>query len=317
MTSQANMPEFDDELMLRVARAYYLDDHSKVQIAAETGLSRWQVARLITSARSRGFVRIEVGDPSEENEELGRRLAARLRLKSATVISRSDDSTHAPTIDGIGRALASLLSDEIHAGQTIGLTWSRAIEAMTHHLARLAPCDVVQLAGALTMPGDRLGSVEVIRQVARIAEGTAHPMYAPLFVGDLDAAAALRLQPEIADCLARVSNLDVAVLSIGTWEETGSALYPIVPQEMAEAARRAGAVGEVSGRLFDADGRPVSHDIDDRVIGATIDSLRDVPHIIATSYGGHRAEATIAAARSGLIDVLVADELLARAILAA
>lgn len=314
-TQPPSVELFDDELMLRVARSYYLDDHSKVQIAAETGLSRWQVARLISTARTRGFVRIQVGDPSEENEELGRRLAAHLRLKSAIVISRADESAHSPTIDGIGRALAALLAEEVHAGQTIGLTWSRAIEAMTHHLDRLAPCDVVQLAGALTFSGDRLGSVEVIRQVARVAEGTAHPMYAPLFVGDLDAAAALRQQPEIAECLERVSSLDVAVVSVGTWEETGSALYPIVPREMAEAARSAGAVGEVSGRVFDADGRCVSNDIDDRVIGATLDALRDVPHIIATSYGSHRAAATTAAARSGLIDVLVADELLARAIL--
>ncbi|MGV2985143.1 sugar-binding transcriptional regulator [Microbacterium sp. AGC85] len=311
----ANFTEFDDELMLRIARAYYINDESKVQIAADTGLSRWQVARLLSSARARGFVRIQVGDPSEENEELGRRLAARLRLKSATVISRSDDSAHMPTIDGIGRALAALLTEQVTAGQTVGLTWSRAIEAMTHHLSYLPPCDVVQLAGALTFPGDRLGSVEVIRQVARIAEGTAHPMYAPLFVGDLDAATALRQEPEIAECLDRVSTLDVAVVSVGTWEETGSALYPIVPPALAEAARRGGAIGEVSGRVFDADGRSVSQDIDDRVLGATLDSLRDVPHIVATSYGGHRAAATIAAAGSGLIDVLVADEVLARAIL--
>lgn len=313
--TQPNPSDFDDELMLRVARAYYLDDESKVQIAAETGLSRWQVARLISSARTRGFVSIQVGDPSEENQELGRRVAARLRLKSATVISRSDDSAHVPTLDGIGRALATLLSDEVQAGQTIGLTWSRAIESMTHHLSSLPPSDVVQLAGALTFSGDRLGSVEVIRQVARIAEGTAHPMYAPLFVGDLDAAAALRQQPEIADCLDRVNALDVAVISIGTWEESGSALYPIVPKEMADAALRSGAVGEVSGRVFDADGKSVSRDIDDRVIGATLDSLRDVPHIVATSYGAHRAAATMAAARSGLIDVLITDELLAHAVL--
>ncbi|GAA4489444.1 sugar-binding transcriptional regulator [Microbacterium panaciterrae] len=310
------MESFDDEVMLRVARAYYLEDRSKVQIAEETELSRWQVARLLTSARTRGFVRIHVGDPSEENEDLSRRLAKALSLRSTVVISRADDSAHGPTIDGIGRALAGLLAQEITAGQTIGLTWSRAIEAMTHHLDVLPPCDVVQLAGALTFTGDRRGSVEVVRHTARVSGGTAHPMYAPLFLENLDAAAALRRQPDIAECLERVSTLDVAILSVGTWEETGSALYPIVPTELAEAATAAGAVGELSGRVFDADGQPVSRELDDRVIGASLAELRDVPEIIASSYGAHRAAATIAAARAGLMDVLVADEPLAQAILA-
>jgi len=316
MTTQVAAEAFDDELMLLVARAYYLEDRSKVQIAEQTGLSRWQVARLITTARTRGFVRIQVGDPSQANDDLGKRLARSLGLQSAIVIARTDGSSNIPTIDGIGAALADLLTAEVSAGQTIGLTWSRAIEAMTHHLHQLAPCDVVQLAGALTFAGNRLGSVEVIRQVAKVAEGTAHPMYAPLFVEDRDAATALRRQPAIAECLERASALDLAVVSVGTWTDTGSALYPIVPKDLAESATLAGAVGEVSGRVFDANGKPVSPQIDDRVIGADIAQLRRAPRIIATSYGAHRAIATIAAARADLMDILIADESLAHAVLA-
>ena len=47
-----------------VARRYYLDQRSKVEIAGELGLSRFKIARLLDMARDSGLVRIEIGHPS-------------------------------------------------------------------------------------------------------------------------------------------------------------------------------------------------------------------------------------------------------------
>jgi hypothetical protein len=43
-----------------VARRYYLQEQSKVDIAALLGISRFKVARLLDEARSTGLVRIEI-----------------------------------------------------------------------------------------------------------------------------------------------------------------------------------------------------------------------------------------------------------------
>jgi DNA-binding transcriptional regulator LsrR (DeoR family) len=303
------------ELMLEVARAYYLRDRSKVQIAEDTGLSRWQVARLLTDARAQGIVTIRVGDPGQENAQLGAGLAAALGIERAIVIGRSRGLRIPPTIDSIAQALAGLLTATVTAGQRIGLTWSRVIEAMPAHLDRLAPCEVVQLAGALTFAGDRMGSVEVIRQIARIADGTAYPIYAPLFAASAETADSLSRQPEIQDVLRRAAELDIAVVGLGTWTAEGSIVLPLVPAELAAAATRAGAVAEISGRVFGPDGEPVAPEIDARIIGITAAELRAVPHIIAAGYGAHRAEAAIAAARGGFVRTLLVDEPLADAIL--
>ena len=48
-------------LTASVARRYYLDGRSKVEIAEEFALSRFKVARLLDDARSSGLVRIEIG----------------------------------------------------------------------------------------------------------------------------------------------------------------------------------------------------------------------------------------------------------------
>src|ERR687894_332315 len=49
-------------LTASVARRYYLDGKSKVEIADELGMSRFQVARLLEAARASGLVRIEITD---------------------------------------------------------------------------------------------------------------------------------------------------------------------------------------------------------------------------------------------------------------
>ena len=52
-----------DVLATRVARRCYVDEHSKLQIAAELGISRFKVARLLELAGARGIVSITITGP--------------------------------------------------------------------------------------------------------------------------------------------------------------------------------------------------------------------------------------------------------------
>lgn len=307
--------DVDPQVLIRVARAYHLEDRSKVQIAADEGLSRFQVARLLQHARESGVVQVRVDDPAATDADLSRRLAIALGIRRSVVVGRSRALGMMPTIDSVAAALARLLSSTVMSGQRVGLTWSRVIERLPGHLLELPPCDVVQLAGALSFSGDRLGSVEVTRQVALLAGGVAHPFYAPLYVDDVRTAASLRRQPEIARCLDLIGQLDIAVVSVGHWSEQGSAVYPLLPRDRAEQLAAAGGICEVSGRLLDRAGEPLSADLDAHVIGIESDQLRAVPERIATSYGEYRAEATIAATRAGFVSTLVVDEPQARRVL--
>jgi len=305
----------EEELALHVARRYYLDDQSKVDVAKALGLSRFQVARLIADARRRGQVRIEIGSPGRIDEELGRDLAAALGIAHAVVVQDSSGPSGS-AVRHIADALALVLAEVVQEGDTLGMAWSRAIETMARSLESLRPCTVVQLAGALHLTGDRLGSVEVVRRIAEVAGGSARPVYAPIVVDSATTAAALRRQAGIADSLDLVSGMDVAVFSVGTWRPSGSAVFDVVDEEARAEATAAGAVGEVSGRLLSADGEHLTTSLDERIVGVTVEELLGVPTRIVTSHGAYRARATVAAVRAGLVGTLVTDDTLARAVLA-
>jgi DNA-binding transcriptional regulator LsrR (DeoR family) len=303
----------EEELALHVARRYYLDDQSKVDVAKALGLSRFQVARLIADARRRGQVRIEIGAPGRLDEGLGRGLAESLGIGRAVVVQGSGSTE---SVKHVAEALGQVLGEVVREGDTLGICWSRPVEALARTLEALQPCTVVQLAGALHLTGDRLGSVEVVRALAAVSGGTAHPVYAPLVVDSAETAQALRRQPSIAGSLDLAAGADVAVFGVGSWRPSGSAVYDTVADEVRQEAVAAGAVGEVSGRLLAADGSPVRTALDDRVVGVSLDGLHAVPTRIVTAHGAHRAEATVAVVRAGLVGTLVVDDALARALLA-
>lgn len=300
--------------MLEVARAYYLEDRSKVQIAEETGLSRWQVARVLNDAREQGVVTIHVQDEDESGGGLAGRLQQALGVRHAVVAPGRALRPDAG-VEAVAQALATYLGETVGPGESLAIGWSRVVEAMPARLQRLAPCDVVQLAGALTFTGDRVGSVEVIRQVARAAGGTAYPVYAPLVAPTGDIAASLLSSPEIADVMQRAVRADHAVVGIGTWTKEGSSILPLLPADLAKRTADAGAAAVISGRVMDDEGRPLDVGVDERIVGPTLGQLRTVTNIIGTCFGAHRVDAVRAAVRGGLVDVLIVDESLARALL--
>src|SRR6478672_5797375 len=146
-------------LTASVARRYYLDGRSKVEIAEEFALSRFKVARLLDDARSSGLVRIEIGHPGVVDVELSARLMEALRFTHCVVTDTPDD--HPATLrEHLGPAAAELLTEIVTPEDVLGLSWARSVSAMAGELRVLAPVPVVQLTGPPVRPGLQNSSSE-------------------------------------------------------------------------------------------------------------------------------------------------------------
>jgi DNA-binding transcriptional regulator LsrR (DeoR family) len=301
-------------LTASVARRYYVDGKSKIEIADEFSLSRFKVARLIHAARASGLVRIEIGYPGVIDVDLSGRLRDAFGLRHAVVIDASDDDAGALR-QHLGEAAAELLSEITGPDDVLGLAWARSVSAMTTALTRLAAVPVVQLTGALSRP-DSDSSVDLVRQAARISGGQAYFFYAPMIVRDAAMALALRRQPEVARAFARFDSVTKAVVGIGLWAPGQSTVYDATDEKERRLAHRLGVCAEISGVLVGADGPPVRTGLTDRMIGVSGVHMRAVPEVIAIAYGVAKAPAVHAAMRSGLVRGLVTHATLARALLA-
>jgi len=301
-------------LTASVARRYYLDGRSKVEIAEEFALSRFKVARLLDDARSSGLVRIEIGHPGVVDVELSARLMEALGLTHCVVTDTPDD--HPATLrEHLGAAAAELLTEIVTPDDVLGLSWARSVSAMAAELRVLAPVPVVQLTGALARPGADDSSIELVREVARVGGGPAYFFYAPMAVSDPVTARALRGQPEVARAFGLIGSVTKAVAGVGAWEPEQSTLYDATGEAERGELRAAGVCAEVSGVLIDDSGEPVSAPLTERMIGITAAQMRAVPEVIGIVYGLAKARAVSAAVRGGYVDSLVTHSTLATALI--
>jgi DNA-binding transcriptional regulator LsrR (DeoR family) len=302
-------------LIASIARRYYLEGRSKIEIAEELGLSRFKVARLLETARASGLVHIEIANPDMIDVDLSTRLRDAYDLQHAVVVDTPDDN---PTIlrERLGNAAAELLSEIVTADDVLGLAWSRSVSAMTNALNRLPTIPVVQLTGALVQLDVADSSVDLVRQAARISGGAAHFFYAPTVVPDPATARALRKQPEVARTFGRFGSVTKAVVGVGLWAPGESTVYDAANEKVRRELHRRGVCGEIAGVLIDADGRPAESDLTERMIGISAAQLRAISEVIGLAYSIARSPAVQAAIRGGFINSLVTHPSLARALVA-
>lgn len=300
-----------EELLAGIGQAYYLDNRSKVEIADEHGISRFQVARLLDEARATGIVHIDVRRPDDKVKVDADALAVLLGIKKVVVVKTGGDEF--VQRDRQGRALASELMDIARAGMTIGVSWSRTLDLAARHVTKLPKCSIVQLAGALPVPGGG-NPLELVQRLGSAGGGRTWPIWAPLVVDSEATANGLRRQPEIAEALRQADLLDLAVVAIGAWSPNLSTVWDRADNTVRQAALDKGAVAECSGRLIAADGTAVVTDLDARVLAVTVPQLRRTPAVIGVAHGVGRTSAVVACIAAGIIGTLVIDEELAVAL---
>jgi DNA-binding transcriptional regulator LsrR (DeoR family) len=301
-------------LTATVARRYYLDGATKSEIAAELDLSRFKVARLLEQARASGLVRIEFDHGGDFDLELSLRLQETHGLRHCVVVDvpEGDDEL---LRDALGRAAARLLTEIVRAEDVLGLVWARTLLSMRSSLQQLAPCTVVQLTGALHRPDVDESAIELVRDLASLAGGPAFAFYAPMIVPDAATARVMRTQPEIARALDMAHQVTKAVVGVGAWEAGLSTVADALTEAERREGRELGVRAEIGGVQLDADGRPVTTPLTDRLIGIDAERLRAVDDVIGLVYGARKAEAVRAALRGGFVTSLVTHGAMAEALL--
>jgi DNA-binding transcriptional regulator LsrR (DeoR family) len=292
-------------------RRYYLDGASKSEIAAELGISRFKVARLLEKARRDGIVRIDIDPLPELDLDLGDALARAFRLRSAVVV-RSAPGTGELAFAQLGRAAAAILGDTLDTGDVLGVSWGRTLHAMVEQLPRLPGCSVVQLVGSVPTLDLATNSLELVRRLAERATGPVFPLHVPLVVRSADMADALRLDPMAATTTGMFRSLTRAVVGIGAWAE-GNAIRAALSDDDKRLTDEAGGVADIASIVLDAGGRQVrAAGLPERCIAIREDQLRRVPDVIAIAGGAAKVPAIRAALASGLVHRLVTSEDAAR-----
>ena len=307
----------EEELIVRVAWEYFMNQTSQAVIAQQLGVSRPTISRLIQKARTMGIVRISIdsqfGVCIRLEDEFRRRLQLVTQIVPQGFANREIGSI-------LGEAAASYINQHIRTVSRIAVGWGRTISHIAQS-AYLNPQDrtggeVVEMVGAFSSSGDKLATLRVAGNLAQAYGMTAYALNAPAIAPDAETCNLLKNHEQIREVLEKACTADLAVASLGTVDET-STLYTmgLVTSEDLYRLRMLGAVGEILGRFFNREGRPVNSQLDDRLVGITLEQLRRIPVVMIVAGGSEKVYALLGAIRGGLMNHLVTDENTARLIL--
>ncbi|RYZ32412.1 MAG: RNA polymerase subunit sigma-70 [Propionibacteriaceae bacterium] len=308
---------FDPSMLYAVAKLYYLEDATQAEVAAQLGTSRATVSRLLSEARRQGIVKIQVIAPEESGaDDLAANLATALGLTSVE-LSAPFPPTGPGAADVLGSVLApavgrALDSVGLSPGDVLLVSSGRTVyEVARYELPRLPGVVVAPTVGGTDQPEAWYQTNEITRLVAERIGGRAMYLFAPALPGP-ELYETLQHDPTIQRVLHLWPHARCVLTGIGA----PPLLRAQAPQFIdTSSAGLVEAIGDICSRFFSRSGAPVTFPGSERLIALDLETLKQVPVVIAVAAGADKVAPLIAAARAGFFDHLVTDPQTARLVL--
>ncbi|AJY38185.1 putative sugar-binding domain protein (plasmid) [Burkholderia humptydooensis] len=304
-----------DELT-RLATLYYVDGLTQEDLSKQFSLSRAKIGRLLKRAQDEGIVEIRVRHHPRDTRDLERDLIQRFNIKKAIIsVNHKDQDKQRELLAGL---VASHL-DRILANNTIvAVGMGRNINAIAEHAisSTQRSATFVCAIGGFYRGGETMNPDHISRQLAIRFGGASETLYAPALVRGLQVREELLNNDAVKSTLDKARRAHVALVGIGNINEDSNMVRAgwFASDEIAEL-RHLGAVGDVMGYHFiGIGGRPVVTPVQDRVIGLSLDELRQIPNVIAVASENTKTTAVLGALRTGAINTLATTEAIAQSI---
>ena len=313
----ADGSRFDPSMLYAAAKLYYLEDATQADVAAQLGTSRATVSRLLSEARRQGIVTIQVTAPETLGADgLAERLAAALGLASVEISAPLPAPSTGPA-DVMGSVLAPAVARALRAvalapGDVLLVSSGRTVyEISRYDLPPLPGVIVAPTVGGTDQPEAWYQTNEITRRVAERVGGRAMYLFAPALPG-----------PELYETLQH----DPAIQRVlHLWPHarcllTGVGAPPLLRAQAPQfidtsSAALVEAVGDICSRFFSRSGAPVTFPGSERFIALDLETLKQIPVVIAVASGADKVAPLIAAARAGFFNHLVTDPQTARLVL--
>lgn len=303
------------DLAARAAWLSFVGGLTQDQIAADLGISRQRVQRLVARAQAEGLIRVRIAHPIAVCLELERALKARFGLESAWV--SPDVGTGGDPLGGLAPFAAPVI-ERIFLGEksrSIAVGTGRTLRGVVEHMQSIdgSHHKLVSLIGNVAPDG----SASFYEVIMRLAEKTTAPHYQmsiPVVARSPEELELFRSLPHVQATRVLAAAADIAIVGIGQMGRDAPLLVDgfISPAEQAEL-EAAGAVGEMLGNIFDSDGVYLDHPINSRIVGVRVPTGH--MSVLCIAAGASKVMPLRAALAGKLMSGLITDETTAKALL--
>ena len=280
-------------------------------------MSRTQVSRMISQAKSEGVVDFTIRNPFSKESALEGEMLDYFNLRDVIVVDTNEpDIGKSDSL--MAQAGAAYLETVFHDGDIIGVMAGKTINTLAKELKETERKNLnfVPLIGGWGSVGISGHSNFNASLMAKQTKGTGWLLHAPAIVSSVKTRSILYEENEIKRVIKMGNNANIAIIGIGEIARSASFVNSInFNQRDLDSIAFAGAVGSICTSFINVKGEEVVKDVSARMIGISGKNLKRIPQVIAMACGAHKVDAIHATLNGRWVDVLITDVYTAKAIL--
>ena len=306
-----NIAERDQKKFgVRAAWYYYKTGMIQGDIAKRLGINRLRVNNILNEARKNGTVAIHVKGEDAKFMELEQKLKEKCGLRDVLITPEVPPDQ---IKNDLSLAGAQYLEMTVQQGSMIALGWGDTISGITRNLGRLIPesTSFVTLCGGVM----HYLSERTTDSVGTPLSGFRYPFIViptPLIVSSSKLRDQLINEHEVQQVMEVAKSAEISMVGIGTLlPSTEFSSFGYKTKKELNFLKESGAVGEMHGEYFSAEGQPLEMEHHQRLITIRIETLRKMKHVVGVAGGKEKIDAIKAAIRGGIIHSLITDEITA------
>jgi DNA-binding transcriptional regulator LsrR (DeoR family) len=309
----------DYRLLLKVSKLYYEKALTQQEISERLTLSRPKVSRLLKQAEEAGVVKIHIISQPGVHTDLEDSLESKFGLKEAIVVEVSEPSSQIAVSREVGVAAAGYFSRAVSDPCVIGISWGTTLRAMVDalHAMDCHKSHVVQLIGGLGMPESEAHATYILRRLVAQIGSKLSILNVPGIVDNTSVKKAVLSDSHVREIFEMFAKIDIAFVGIGVPTPDSVVMRDgtILTQDEMKTLLNKGAIGDICLRYFDEKGIAIKSEVDDRVIGITLDELKKIDRVVGVTGGPHKEKVIHGALVGKLVNVLITDQLSAKKLL--
>ncbi len=295
-----------EDNIIEAAWLYFHDGLNQGDIAKRLNISRASVVNYLAEARRRDYVRVTLDSDVFRNNQLAFDLKAKFGIEDALIVP-TDIASASRSKERVVQAASDWLPNFLNPGDQLGIAWGETIYRLAEIAPKLALEDVtiVQLIGS--KPSEiGFAAENCAATLAQRFGAKCDNLHAPLLLSSAELCETLKAEPMIAHQLEKVAQCKKTIFAAGTTDpDSHIAMTGLLDHATLAQMRDKGAAGVICGRIIDQDGAAMPAPIEDRMIGVSLDQMRDKDMGMLVSAGIDRVPATRAAMLGGYVTHLV------------
>ena len=298
---------------VRASWYYYKTGMIQGDIAKRLGINRLRVINILNEAKKNGTVTIHVKGEDAKLMELEQQLKEKWGLRDVLI---SPEVPPGQIKNDLSLAGAQYLEITAHEGSMIALGWGDTVSGITRNLGRLIPegTSFVTLCGGVM----NYLSERTTDSVGTPLSGFRYPFIViptPLMVSSKKLRDQMISEPEVQQVMEKAKSADISMVGIGTlMPSTEFSHFGYKSKKELKFLKESGAVGEMHGEYFNAEGQSLDIDHHYRLITIRLETLRKMKHVVGVAGGKEKIDAIAAALRGGIIHSLITDEVTAKSL---